>query len=325
MIGQSSAFRATACLIEKIARCDAPVMIEGETGTGKELAARAIHYGSARRVRPFIPVNCGAIPDALVENELFGHRPGAYTDARAEHAGLIAHAQHGTLFLDEVDALTLRAQVTLLRFLQDQQYRPLGGGAACSADVRIIAASNADLTGLTEQGLFRLDLLYRLKIIELRLPPLRERHGDIALLAAHFLRVCAERFGQGEKRLHPESAAWMEDYRWPGNIRELENLMHREYLMADGSTIRIAPPPALRREPRQQEGRPGMRLDFNAAKSRAIAEFERRYLTDVLASVQGNVTRAASLVGKERRAFGKLLKKHGIDRYQYCRQTPGDD
>ena len=215
--------------------------------------------------------------------------------------------------------------MTLLRFLQDQQYRPLGGGAACSADVRIIAASNADVTSLTEQGLFRLDLLFRLKIMELHLPPLRERQGDIPLLADHFLRVCAERFGQGDKRLHAESSAWMEDYHWPGNIRELENLMQREYLMADGATIPIAPPPALRREPRLPEGRPGQTLDFNAAKTRAIAEFERRYLTDVLASAQGNVTRAASLVGKERRAFGKLLKKHGIDRYQYNRPMPGQD
>src|SRR4029077_10830352 len=199
MIGNSPALLAALGLIDKIARCDAPVIIEGETGTGKELAARAIHYWGKRSVRPFIPVNCGAIPDALIENELFGHRPGAYTDARGEYTGLIAHAQHGTLFLDEVDTLTPRAQVTLLRFLQDQQYRPLGGGAACSADVRIIAASNGDLAKLTEGGLFRLDLLFRLQILELRLPPLRERPGDVTLLASHFLRICAERFGHGDK------------------------------------------------------------------------------------------------------------------------------
>lgn len=323
MIGESSALQTALRLIERIARCEAPVIIEGETGTGKELAARAIHYGGSRRVGPFIPVNCGAIPDSLIENELFGHRPGAYTDARAEHTGLIAHAQHGTLLLDEVDALTPRAQVTLLRFLQDQQYRPLGGGATCSADVRIIAASNADLTRLTEQGLFRLDLLFRLKIMELRLPPLRERDGDVRLLAGHFLRVCAERFGQGDKRLDTGTLAWMEAYHWPGNIRELENLIQREYLMADGSSIRIAEPAGLERERSgSPEDQPGAWLDFNAAKSRAIAEFERRYLSDVLTAVHGNVTRGASLVGKERRAFGKLLKKHGIDRYRYCPQMP---
>jgi two-component system, NtrC family, response regulator GlrR len=321
MIGQSSALRTAVSRLERIARCDAPVMIEGETGTGKELAARAIHYGSARRVRPFIPVNCGAIPDALIENELFGHRPGAYTDARAEHTGLIAHAQHGTLFLDEVDALTPRAQVTLLRFLQDQQYRPLGGGAACSADVRVIAATNADVGKLTDQGLFRLDLLFRLKIMELFLPPLRERRGDVALLAGHFLGVCAGRFGQGDKRLHADTLAWMEDYHWPGNVRELENLVQREYLMADGAVIRIPPPP-VRGEAVSRPGASGAWLDFKAAKSRAIAEFERRYLNDVLAAVHGNVTRAAHLVGKERRAFGKLLKKHGIDRFQYSPQAP---
>jgi two-component system, NtrC family, response regulator GlrR len=149
MIGQSAAFLNTVRLIEKIARYDAPVLIDGETGTGKELAARAIHYGGARKHYPFIPVNCGAIPDALVENELFGHRRGAYTDAKWERIGVIAHAQHGTLFLDEIDTLTPKSQVTLLRFLQDQQYRPLGASETRSADVRIIAATNANLSNLT--------------------------------------------------------------------------------------------------------------------------------------------------------------------------------
>ena len=179
MVGRSEAFLASLRLIEKIGRCDAPVLIEGETGTGKELAARAIHYGGARTDGPFIPVNCGAIPDALVENELFGHRSGAYTDARRDHVGLVAQAEHGTLFLDEVDALSPKAQVTLLRFLQDQQYRPLGGGETRSADVRVITACNTDLAHLTETGVFRLDLMYRIKLLHLRLPPLRERGEDV--------------------------------------------------------------------------------------------------------------------------------------------------
>ena len=318
MIGQSRAFLDVMHLIEKIARFDAPVLIQGETGTGKELAARAIHYGSARRDRPFIPVNCGAIPDALVENELFGHRRGAYTDAKWEQPGIISHAQHGTLFLDEVDALTAKSQVALLRFLQDQQYRPLGASEAQSADVRIIAASNVDLDELTEQGPFRLDLLFRLKVMHITMPPLRDRHGDIALLSAQFLQICAQRFDAGEKSLHPDTAAWMEHYDWPGNIRELENLIYREYLLADANLISTLP--TGRAEPNGAGSRHHTdfaKLSYKQAKIQAIAEFEKRYLADVLSAARGNVTKAAMLVGKERRAFGRLLKKHDIDKSTY--------
>jgi two-component system response regulator GlrR len=320
MIGQSRAFFETVSLIEKIARNDAPVLIEGETGTGKELAARAIHYGGGRRNGPFIPVNCGAIPDALVENELFGHGRGAYTDAKSDQAGIIAHAQHGTLFLDEVDALTPKSQVTLLRFLQDQQYRPLGGSEERSADVRIIAASNGNLASLTEQGRFRMDLLFRLKVMHLTMPPLRDRRGDVAVLSAHFLRACTQRFGVGEKLLHPETSAWMDKYAWPGNIRELENLVFRECLLADGGLIDIPPPGAAASHNGAQSSMANPAgLNFRQAKTRAIAEFERRYLADVLSTARGNVTQAARLVGKERRAFGRLLKKHDIDKTAYCR------
>ena len=319
MIGRSAAFLDVLNVIKKIAGCGAPVLIEGETGTGKELAARAIHYGGSRRDGPFIPVNCGAIPDALVENELFGHRRGAYTDAHHDHPGLIRHAQGGTLFLDEVDALTPKAQVTLLRFLQDSQYRPLGGKEAHAADVRVIAASNVTLNLRIETGAFRQDLLYRLKIMYLQLPPLRERHGDAVLLAEHCLRACSDRGGSA-KRLSRETLEWLEQYSWPGNIRELENLLYREYLLADGPVIHISPPSGIAAERRNQTDRrradPAL-LNFNQAKTRAIAEFEQRYLVQVLAVAGGNVTRAASLVGKERRAFGKLLKKHGIDKSQY--------
>lgn len=320
MIGQSRALLDVVCLIEKIARNDAPVLIEGETGTGKELAARAIHYGGIRKDRPFIPLNCGAIPDALVENELFGHRRGAYTDAKSEQSGVIALAQHGTLFLDEVDALSPKSQVALLRFLQDQQYRPLGASEMRSADVRIIAASNTDLTKLTADGGFRLDLLFRLKIMQLKMPPLRERHGDVPILARHFLRACASRFGAGEKALHPDSLADLADYSWAGNIRELENLICREYLLCDGKVIHLPssgarPDRASQDEPQQPEP---MRLNFKRAKNQAIAQFERRYLAQVLSAARGNVTKAANLVGKERRAFGRLLKKHDIDKGVYC-------
>jgi DNA-binding NtrC family response regulator len=320
MIGQSHAFLQAVRLIEKIARYDAPVLIEGETGTGKELAARAVHYGGARKDRPFIPVNCGAIPDALVENELFGHRRGAYTDAKGEQSGVIAHAQHGTLFLDEIDALTPKSQVTLLRFLQDQQYRPLGGSEMRSADVRIIAASNVDLAKLTEQGTFRLDLLFRLNVMHVTMPPLRDRHGDVAILSAHFLSACASRFGAGHKRLQTESLESLDAYGWPGNIRELENLICREYLLCDRDLIHVPPLGGRADAPGKTNGHASFAvLDFKRAKNLAIAEFEKRYLADVLSAAHGNVTKAANLVGKERRAFGRLLRKHGIDKTIYGR------
>lgn len=320
MIGQSPIFLEMLRHVEKMTRCNAPVLIEGETGTGKELVARAIHYGSARQGCPFIPVNCGAIPDALVENELFGHRRGAYTDAQFDDPGLITHARHGTLFLDEVDALSPKAQVVLLRFLQDQQYRPLGGTQALSADVRVIVASNVNLTQLAERGSFRLDLLFRLKIMYIKLPPLRERRGDAALLANHFLQACAQRFGYGDKTLHPDTLAWFDQYYWPGNIRELENLICREYLLTDSAVIRIASPQFNAVERRSGADRRQANLinkDFNEAKNYAIARFEQRYLSEALTKAHGNVTRAAKLAGKERRAFGKLLKKYGMDKNQY--------
>ena len=242
MIGRSPKFLKVLQLVEKIADCDVPAVIEGETGTGKELVARALHFAGPRREGPFVPINCGAIPETLVENELFGHERGAYTDAQSTRPGVIAHAQHGTLFLDEVNTLPQKAQVTLLRFLQDQQYSPLGAGEMRFADVRVVAASNGDLSELSEQGMFRLDLLFRLKIMHLVLPPLRERPGDAALLGEHFLRICSARFARGEKTLHPETLEWFEQYHWPGNLRELENVIYREYLLADGPLIRINRP-----------------------------------------------------------------------------------
>ncbi|MBC8737678.1 sigma-54-dependent Fis family transcriptional regulator [Paraburkholderia sp. UCT31] len=317
MIGQSPAFVDMVRRIERIARCEAPVLIEGETGTGKELAARAIHYGGSRRDGPFVPVNCGAVPGDLVENELFGHKRGAFTDANVEQIGLVAHARHGTLFLDEIDALSLKAQVALLRFLQDQHYRPLGGSESIRADVRLIAAANCDLSALVACGGFRLDLLFRLRIMFVTLPPLRDRCGDVPLLVQAFLGQCSERFGLGDKQIHPETLDWMNRYRWPGNVRELENLIYREYLLSDAVTIQVDAPIGIGGKALDGNAglAPSMHVeDFRTAKTRAIAEFESRYLASALSAAGGNVTRAARLVGKERRAFGKLLKKHGIER-----------
>jgi two-component system response regulator GlrR len=308
MIGQSQAFRLVETLINKVAAFDAPVLIEGATGTGKELAARAIHYRSARRDRPFVPVNCGALPDQLIENELFGHRRGAYTDAREDQPGLVELARTGTLFLDEIDTLSAKGQVTLLRFLQDQQFRPLGGKREQQADVRIIAASNRNLERQVESGEFRVDLLYRLKLLYLCLPPLRERLGDIPLLADHFVRVGSARFHKPAIPFDAATLAWFERYHWPGNIRELENLVLREFLLADGPYLSIAAPPTL---VAQQE--PGCStLNYRFAKHQAIADFEMRFLTRLIAQAKGNVSVASRIAGTERRHLGKLLKKYRI-------------
>jgi two-component system, NtrC family, response regulator GlrR len=307
LIGRSPAFVHALALIKKFASCDATALVEGETGTGKELAARAIHYLSARRGHPFIPVNCGALPDSLIENELFGHRRGAYTDARTDHAGLVQLACGGTLFFDEVDALSHKAQVTLLRFLQDHQFRPLGARSEEQADVRIIAASNCDLEKQVTAGEFRLDLLYRLKLLHVVLPPLRERSGDSSMLAEHFVARAAGCYGKPKVTLDRATLAWFERYSWPGNIRELENLVHRAFLLAETENISIPAPAAL----------DTMRLDisylnYKQAKNKAITEFECRFLSNLLGQAQGNVTAAARMSGTERRQLGRLLKKYGI-------------
>jgi DNA-binding NtrC family response regulator len=317
LTGRSPAFLRALATIKKVARCDAPVLIEGETGTGKEAAARAIHYLSARRDGPFIPVNCGAIPDNLIENELFGHERGAYTDAKAAQAGLIAQAERGTLFLDEIDALSPKAQSTLLRFLQDRQFKALGSSILRQADVRVVTASNAALAGLVEAGGFRQDLYYRLNILNIALPPLRARAGDPECLARHFIERYAELYGRPAKSLHPASVAWLNSHSWPGNVRELENLVHRELLLAEGDTVQLHPDLAAserRHGTGDRRRRPALSQRFHDAKLRAVGEFERDYLAALLASAQGNVTVAARLAGKERRALGKLLKKHGLGR-----------
>ena len=308
LIGRSPPFLAALLLIEKYAACDATVLIEGETGTGKELAARAIHYLSHRRNLPFIPLNCGAIPESLVESELFGHTRGAFTDAKEARTGLVAQARGGTLFLDEVETISPRAQVALLRFLQDKEYRPIGGAPVRDANVRILAASNADLKDLVAQGTFRIDLLYRLDVLSVHLPPLRDRAGDAALLAEVFVERLNRESNGPRKILHPDAARVLNARPWPGNVRELENLMQREYLLAAGGVIEI-PDPASGTPP----GDPRATTEhFSVAKARAVAQFERAYMTALLARTRGNLSLAARLSGKDRSDIGRLVRKHGL-------------
>ncbi len=316
LVGKSAPFMEVVRLVERIAECSATALIRGETGTGKELVARAIHRLGARRNRPFVPINCGAIPDSLFENELFGHERGAFTDARTTQRGLIEQAQGGTLFLDEVDTLSHKAQVALLRFLQDQEFKPLGGTVPQKGDVRIIAAGNADLHDLVMDGHFRQDLLFRLNIMQLNLPSLRQRADDIELLANHFIRRYSEKYGVPAKALDPAALAWMRTHYWPGNIRELENTLHRGLLLSAPSIIHLAD--IVDRQPGEHTLQPEhKKTNFSQLKREVIEEFERNYLRSLLRATKGNVSLAAKLIGKERRALGKLLKKHAIDRTGY--------
>ena len=291
--------------LRKIASVDATVLINGETGTGKELAARAIHYLGSRRDKPFIPLNCGALPEQLVESELFGHERGAFTDAKNASPGLVAEADGGTLFLDEVDALNYKAQAAILRFLQDHSYRRVGSGVTRQANVRVLAATNSRLETLVEQGRFRRDLMYRLNVLTMQLPPLRERSGDAVEMAQVFLSRFAHQYRLPEKPLHASALEFIAQHDWPGNIRELENMIHREFLMCDTREIHLG---SRRLQDAEHEGI----SQFKSAKEKLIHDFERRYVRDVLTRVDGNLTRAAKLAGQERSAFGKLVRKHGL-------------
>jgi DNA-binding NtrC family response regulator len=324
LVGHSPAFLEVLELTKRFSACDATVLVQGETGTGKEVVARAIHYLGARRNFPFIPVNCGALPDSLVESEFFGHARGAFTDARDAKRGLIAEAQGGTLFLDEIEVLTPKAQVALLRFLQDLEYRPVGGAVVRDANVRIIAASNANLEELARENRFRKDLLFRLNVLAVNLPPLRERGRDVVLLAERFLRRLERQYRKQPRSIHPGAVSRLLDHEWPGNVRELENLIHREFLMADAPVIHLqclAPPGVRRKDAREAALSRITESRFQEAKASAIAQFERAYIVELLSRTRGNISQAARISGKERSRLGKLVKKYGLERTLFVQDS----
>lgn len=307
LIGQSPIFLQQAQKISLIASCEANVLIVGETGTGKELYARAIHYGSARAGRPFMPVNCGAIPAELVENELFGHMRGAFTSASSLQVGLIEEANGGTLFLDEIDCLPVHAQVKLLRFLQEKEYRPLGSSKIKQANVRIVAASNLNLEEAVDTGKVRQDLFYRLNIISLTLPPLRDRREDIPLLARHFLARYSREFDSHVEDFCDEAMNTLMVYSWPGNVRELEHAVERAVVMCNKPLIQAADIVLSNRALANK------RESLREAKAKEIARFEKNYIQGVLSACRGNITRAAEISQKNRRAFWQLIQKYRID------------
>ena len=309
LVGRHPAFIRAIQSIPLIAKSDLPVLITGATGTGKELCARAIHLLGKRRSFPFIPVDCGAIPDHLFENELFGHARGAFTDAHAHQKGLAAMAEGGVLFLDEIDALSPGAQAKLLRFLQERTYKPLGGEQFIKAAVNVITATNRDIERCVHEKRFRADLYFRLNALRVELPPLVNRHSDIQLLARHFLRVQCSPTGSIRKSFTAASVRKLESYDWPGNVRELFNVVQRATLFAEGQHIL----PDHISLPVPDPSDESSDNDFRRQRARAIEVFEKNYVEQMLRKHKGSVTRAALQAGKDRRAFGRLKKKYGLD------------
>ena len=310
VIGSTPAFVEVLAHIARMGPSDAPVLISGETGTGKEVCARSIHLLSRRRQGPFIPVDCGAIPEHLAESELFGHARGAFTDAHRDHKGLVSLADGGTLFLDEIDTLSLPTQAKFLRFVQENTYRPVGGEQFCRANVRIIAATNRALEQCVRDREFRSDLYFRLNVLCLFLPPLRERRGDIEPLSRHFLEKLADSDATACKSLSRAALRRLAGHDWPGNVRELLNVIQRAIVRSPGS--QILPSHIVLSNSGSYEGEPAA-LNFRSARSNAIAAFERQYVQELLQKHNGNITHAARDAGQDRRAFGRLAKKYKTD------------
>lgn len=310
LIGEDPQLLALKRRIPIVARFDSTVLLTGETGTGKEKFARALHYSSPRASMPFLPVNCGAIPIELFESELFGHRKGAFTGAVNTEPGLVAEAEGGTLFLDEVETLSPASQVKLLRFLEDRSYYPVGSPKPRQANVWILASTNIELPLKIQEGTFREDLYYRLAVIGLALPPLRQRKGDIPLLATHFWELYSAQAGRKSEPLPPEVMAALCDHTWPGNVRELQNVVQQLAVVTESETVKPEDLPI----PLGQGSRNSNGSSFAKRKALAIDEFEKHYLIELLRIHRGNVTHAAQEAGKDRRALGRLIKKHRIDR-----------
>jgi len=303
LIGESVEMRRVYDLISRAGKSDATVLISGESGTGKELVARAIHYASPRAAEPFVPVNCAGIPEGLVESELFGHVKGAFTSATSNRSGLFVEADGGTMFLDEIGELAPATQAKLLRVLQEREVQNVGADRLRKVDVRVIAATNKDLGAMTSHGTFREDLFYRLNVVTIDLPPLRERGDDVLLLASHFLRHFAEQSSRPVPTLSDRIVAALREYSWPGNVRELQNLIQRLIVMTDGDVIDATSLPLA------------MRFSVPREKGlhRTLDDIEREHIEAVLATVGGNKTRAAEILGIDRKTLREKLKSYKLN------------
>ena len=311
IVGRHPAIRGVLTTIERVAPSTCTVLVTGESGTGKELVVAALHDASLRTKGPLVAVNCGAIPESLIESELFGHARGAFTGAHASRQGWVAAAEGGTLFLDEVGELPLGVQVKLLRLLQQREYSPVGDSRPVRCDVRIVAATNRDLEAEVAAGRVREDLYYRLNVVHVHLPPLRERGDDIEVLARFFLRACAER---AERKVAPtlsdEALAALKAYDWPGNIRALENAIERAVLLCEGPSIGVDDLPPKVRHAAQRTGVASRPLPDTGIDLRtAVAEYENDLIRQALERTGGNKNRAAQLLGLNRTTLVEMVKR----------------
>ncbi|HVE83891.1 MAG TPA: sigma-54 dependent transcriptional regulator [Myxococcales bacterium] len=314
-VGHSPAMQQVAQVVEKVAASRSTVLITGESGSGKELVARAIHWKSPRAKEPFLAVNCAALAEGVLESELFGHVKGAFTGAIANRVGILVAAGEGTVLLDEVGEISLGMQVKLLRVLQERKVKPVGSTAEVPFSARVLAATNRDLEAEVRAGRFREDLLYRLNVITIDLPPLRARGGDIALLAEHFLEQMREELGRPRLRFAPELLELLEKYPFPGNVRQLQNLVERAATLSDLDVLGLdALPPALRGQPEAPapEGTGELAVGGGFSLEKHLDQLERQYLNHALQKAEGVKTRAAELLGLSFRSFRYRLAKHGL-------------
>jgi len=307
VVGQSPAMVAVYDLVERVADSDASVLVTGESGTGKELVARALHRRSRRRAAPFVAVNCAAMPEGLLESELFGHVRGAFTDAKSAKDGLFTQAHGGTIFLDEIGDMPMALQPKLLRALQERTIRPVGARAEVPVDVRVIAATNRDLEAAIEEGSFRGDLFYRINVVQIALPPLRARAGDILPLAQHFVRAYARRADKDVRGISRAAAERLLAYAWPGNVRELQNCVERAVALARFDHISVDDLPEKLRD---QRGAVIVATD-DSTELVSMSEIERRYVLRVMEAVGGNKAAAARILGFDRKRLYRLLDRFG--------------
>lgn len=313
LVGSSPAMLEVYKLVARVSEGRSTVLLQGESGTGKELIARAIHANSPRRDKPFIPVNCGALPDTLLESEMFGYEKGAFTGAAGTKAGLFEATNGGTLFLDEIGELGPALQVKLLRVMQDHEVRRVGGTTSLKIDVRIIAASNRDLEQFVKEGKFRDDLYYRLNVVRITLPTLAERKEDIPMLAHHFLQKCAAGSARAVRGFLPDTMALLKQYRWPGNVRELENAIERAVSLSHGPLLTPDDLPAVLRQPASQAGDKADVAVQHDEVCLTLEEVEKRHLIRVLKETKGNKVKAAKILGIDRRTLYRMAERFGLE------------
>lgn len=313
LVGSSPAMLEVYKLVARVSEGKSTVLLQGESGTGKELIARAIHANSPRREKPFVPVNCGAIPDTLLESEMFGHEKGAFTGAVGAKVGLFESANGGTLFLDEIGELDQGLQVKLLRVMQDHEVRRVGGTASISLDVRIIAATNRDLDQLVKEGKFREDLFYRLNVVRITLPSLRDRRDDIPMLAHHFLQKCGAGAVRTLRGFHPDTLELLMQYRWPGNVRELENAVERAVSLSHGPLLTPDDLPAPIRQAGLLPAQSPEPAESGAEAYLTLEEVEKRHLVRVLKETKSNKVKAAKILGIDRRTLYRMAERFGLD------------